>query len=157
MAKKRHAWTPQRDAAPFNSNVRCKSMKNVALIIFLFLSTNALACTIPRGGEAYNSLIKVEMVDDGNHFRLTVPQSAGSLKYGADIVLAYYQPRPEYKGYRPAEIYVPLEIKEEGANYASTFVVEKKNGYKAYIQVFWLPKSAGLCGAFGESSDLNVK
>ena len=111
------------------------------------------ACTVPRTGEKYDALIEVEKIDK-NKFKATISKKAGDLNFGADITVGYY---PKGNEYRFGEYWKQAHEKEKGESYVVTFDLKKIDGYVPFVQVFWFPEYAGLCGAYGKSKDLKTE
>ena len=111
------------------------------------------ACTIPRMGPEYDSLIKVETIAK-NKFRAIVAKKAGDLNFGAEIKVGYY-PRGNERRY--GEYWKPIYNRVQGDDYVVTFDLKIIEGYVPYLQVYWFPEYNGLCGAYGLSKDLHLE
>jgi len=130
-----------------------EGMKRILISLIFLLSTPVMACTVPMMGEEFDRLIVVEKVGE-NAFKAFIPQKAKDLSYGASITVEYY---PSGSKYRIGEYSKRVSLKEKGSNYVVDFDLKIIEGYTPFLQVFWFPKSGGLCGAYGKSSDLSLK
>ncbi len=129
--------------------------KNIVtfFIIAFFVPSVSWACTVPRTGEEYDVLIKVESVGK-NTFKATIPKKAGDLNFGADITVGYY---PKGANGRFGEYWKEIYEKEKDENYVVTFDLKTIEGYVPFVQIFWYPEYGGLCGAYGKSKDLHIE
>ena len=126
---------------------------SVAWISVLLLPSITWACTVPRMGSEYDKLIEVEQIGK-NKFTATVSKKAGDLNFGADIIVAYY---PGGNEHRFGEYWKQIHEREVGKNYVVTFDLKNIDGYVPFLKVYWYPEYGGLCGAYGNSKDLNIE
>lgn len=131
-------------------------MKNL-LIAFCFtvflLPCLSWACIAPRSGAEYDALIEVEKINK-NKFKATVKKKAGKLNSGANIAVGYYSKADKNK---VAEYWKGVYEKEEGEFFVAVFDLKNIEGYIPFLEVYWRPETAGMCGAYGRSKDLQIE
>ena len=122
--------------------------------LIAFLSAPSLGCSVPRMGPEYDALISVRKIGT-NEFKLEAAKQAGELDYGVRIIAAYY---PEGLEFRSPVYYKEIDAWQKGGvRYEASFDLVRIKGYVPYVQVQWYPERIGLCGAYGNSGDLNVE
>ena len=106
-------------------------MKNILLVISIFLSTNAYACYQPIGGSEYDEKIFVTKGKIKNTYYISVPIDMKNMLRETKIILAYSKRRPG--GIPIYDRYEVLKLKVDGNNLVAEFKVEKK----PYIVIMW--------------------
>jgi hypothetical protein len=122
-------------------------------LCLLMASCAAFACTIPKRGPEYDKLIQVKKVS-GDTFLGTVSKEAEGLHYGAQISIDYVPNKAQSK---PQVYSGNVIVKEESEDYIASFELNKIDGYKAYVKVYWQPEQCCLCGAYGTSEEITFE
>lgn len=129
-------------------------MKTTLLCVLILFANFAYACFSPIGGEEYNSVIKIQKLNDANTYQVSVPRYMDDDRLEAEIILAYSTGSPGgIPIYQKTEKLEPILV---GDKFVAKFKVIKKDT-QPYIVVMWWHKMDGMCGIQANSKFLEVE
>ena len=118
------------------------------ILLMALLHASYFACTIPFSGEKYNTLIRIEQVENieyGNDraYRVSFPVEVEGLKFEAPSITIFSINDKTTKSL-DSYIVTPLEVKETDGKLSGIIIVSDKSKLTFEINVGWWG-SVGNC------------